>query len=103
MAGSKLLHFEAIELRNEFDRTIKLLEKLLGTGDSGKDIRFFRDSAGGEKKREPAAGFDPGEWEETLKKIQTKRLKLNQAIQEANFETKIEFRGEKMSIIGKHQ
>jgi hypothetical protein len=74
----KLLLFEAIELRSEFDRAIQLLEKMLGTGDSSaKELRFYRDSTSGEEKREPAAGFNSGEWEETLKKIQTKRLETN--------------------------
>ena len=35
---------------------------------------------------------------EKLKKIQTKRVKLNQAIQVANFECHIDYNGEKISL-----
>jgi hypothetical protein len=87
--------FEAIELRKEYDRRIKLLEQLLG-GEEGKQDRLFRRSD--EEKREPSADFDLGKMEENLKNIQTKRVKLNQAIQSANFESKIEYEGEMIPI-----
>ena len=87
--------FEAIELRTEYDRRIKLLEKLLG-GEQGKPDRLFRQSD--EEKREPTAEFDLRKMEEDLKTIQTKRVKLNQAIQLANFESKIEYEGETIPI-----
>lgn len=90
--------FEAVELRNEYDRHIKLIENLLGLEESqSKEMRFYRDTTGVEEK-EPAAGFNPKELEEKLKKLQTKRIKLNQAIQMANFETEIDYNGEKISI-----
>ena len=89
--------FEAIELRNEYDRHIKLIEKLTGVEYSkSKEIRFLRD--GDDEEKEPAAGFERKVFEEKLKKLQTKRIKLNQAIQIANFETEIEYNGEKISI-----
>jgi hypothetical protein len=87
--------FEAIELRKEYDRCIKLLEQLLG-GEQGKQDRLFH--RGDEEKREPSADFDLGKMEENLKSIQTKRVKLNQAIQLANFEYKIEHEGETIPI-----
>lgn len=90
--------FEAVELRNEYDRHIKLTEELLGLGAAeSKEMRFFRDPAGAEEK-EPAQGFDPKDLEEKLKKLQTRRIKLNQAIQMANFETEMDCNGEKISI-----
>ncbi|MBM4305313.1 MAG: hypothetical protein FJ115_00335 [Deltaproteobacteria bacterium] len=87
--------FEAIELRKEYDRRIKLLEQLLGSGQGKQDRLFHR---GDEEKREPSADLDLDKIEETLKNIQTKRVKLNQAIQLANFENKIEHEGETISI-----
>lgn len=47
---------------------------------------------------EPASDFDQKELEQRLKKMQTKRVKLNQAIQTANFEYKIDYDGERISL-----
>jgi hypothetical protein len=87
--------FEAIELRNEYDRHIKLLEELAESETSKRD-RLFREDR--EEKKEPVAEFDVKALAEKLKKIQTKRVKLNQTIQVANFECQIEFSGEKISL-----
>jgi len=87
--------FEAIELRNEYDRHIKQLEKLI-EGETSKRDSYFRDNR--EEKREPVAEFDVKALGEKLKKIQTKRVKLNQAIQVANFEYQIDYNGEKISL-----
>lgn len=90
--------FEAIELRNEYDRHIKLIEKLLESENSqGHEMRFYRDTAGVEEK-EAAADFNPKELEENLKTLKTKRIKLNQAIQITNFEAEIDYNGEKISL-----
>ncbi|MCG2720066.1 MAG: hypothetical protein L6266_05065 [Nanoarchaeota archaeon] len=87
--------FEAIELRNEYDRHIKLLEKLT-QGDQNKSDRFFNNRD--EEEREPASDFNQKELEEKLKRLQIKRVKLNQAIQVANFKYQIDYDGEKISI-----
>lgn len=87
--------FEAIELRNEYDRHIKLLEELLEE-DKSKRGRLLQSS--NEEEKEPAADFEQEELEERLKKLQTKRVKLNQAIQMANFEYQISYNGEDISI-----
>ena len=73
-----LVLFEAIELRKEYDRRIKLLEQLIG-GEQGKQARLFQRND--EEKREPSADLDLGKMEENLRSIQTRRVKLNQAIQ----------------------
>ncbi len=93
--NGNLYLFEAIELRQEYDRHIKLIENLLGETSSRRE-RLFRSSE--EEEREPAAGFDPTELEKRLKKIQAKRIKLNQAIQKANFDIQIDSDGEKISL-----
>ena len=87
--------FEAIELRNEYDRHIKLLEKL-AEDDGPKGERFFHNNK--EEEKEPVNDFKQKEIEETLKKLHTKRVKLNQAIQVANFKYQIDHNGEKISI-----
>ncbi len=73
--------YEAIELRNEYDRHVELLEGLLG--ESSKKRRLFNDD---DEDKDPAADFNQKEIENRLKKLQTKRVKLNQEIQKTNFE-----------------
>lgn len=90
----RLYLFEAIELRNEYDRHIKLLESLL-EGDNSKRDRFLSDR---EEEKEPVEDFKYQEIEQMLKKLQTKRVKLNQAIQVANFHYQVQFDGENISI-----
>jgi len=87
--------FEAMELRNTYDRHTKLLEQLV-EGEQTKRERLFASHE--EEEREPSAGFDPPHVTELLKKLQTKRVKLNQAIQVANFTAQIEFQGEQISL-----
>lgn len=90
-----LFLYEAIELRNEYDRHIGLLQGLLG--EPSKKGGFFSRNDNDED-REPAAGFNPKDTEESMKKLQTKRVKLNQEIQESNFGVKIDVVGEHISI-----
>src|SRR3990172_6814882 len=83
--------YEAIELRNEYDRHISLLQSLLG--EYSRKRGLFKDD-----DEEPTTDFDLKETEEKLKKLQTKRVKLNQKIQETNYEIKIDCEGESISI-----
>jgi hypothetical protein len=85
--------YEAIELRNEYDRHVELLEGLLG--ESSKKRGLFNDD---NEDKDPADDFDQKEIEDRLKKLQTKRVKLNQEIQKTNFEDQIEYEGKKISI-----
>ena len=87
--------FEAIELRNEYDRHIKLLEQLVAGEQTKREGLFHRSD---EEKREPTSEFEQHVIEERLKKLQTKRVKLNQAIQVANFQYQIEYQGEQISL-----
>lgn len=86
--------YEAIELRNEYDRHAELLEGLLGVESSRKRRLFNSD----DEDKDPAADFDQKEIEDRLKKLQTKQIKLNQEIQKKNFEIQIEFDGKEISI-----
>lgn len=92
---NNLYVFEAIELRNEYDRHIKTLEHVLGEKEAQRDRLFSKTR---EEVKEAAAEFDPDAIEEKLKKLQTKRVKLNQAIQISNFESQIDYQGEKVSL-----
>ena len=86
--------YEAIELRNEYDRHVELLEGLLG-GKSSKKRGLFNND---DEDEDPAADFDQKEIEDRLKKLQSKRVKLNQEIQKTNFGTQIEFDGKEISV-----
>jgi hypothetical protein len=89
----KLYLFEATALRDEYDEKIELIEQLLGSQDS--DHHFMRND---DEDKEPVSEFDIPDFQQRLKKLQTKRVKLNQAIQEANFKYKIDFGSEKISL-----
>lgn len=84
--------FEAIELRNEYDRHITLIEQLITGDDRGV---FYRSD---EEDKEPADDFDALLFKQELKKLQTKRVKLNQAIQKANFTYTFGYDGEKITL-----
>ena len=85
--------YEAIELRNEYDRHVELLESLSGVVSSKKRGLFNDD----DDDKDPAADFDQKEIEDKLRKLQTKRVKLNQEIQKKNFETQVEYEGREIS------
>ena len=87
--------FEAVNLRKEYDSHIRLLQNLL-TDETGSRGGFLSDRNNDNKQ--PADGFKEQEFEDKLKKLQTKRLKLNQEIQTANFNVKINFEGDLISI-----
>lgn len=93
--SGKLYLFEAIELRNDFDRRIKLLEHLVEK-DQTKNERLFRHSD--EEEKQPVADFDVKELEKALEGIQLKRVKLNQAIQKANFAYQVQQNGQELSL-----
>ena len=85
--------YEAIELRNEYDRHVELLQDLLG--ESAKKRGIFSDY---NDEKEASADFNQKEIEKRLKTLQTKRVKINQEIQKANFDTEVEFGGKKIRI-----
>ena len=86
--------YEAIELRNEYNSHVELLEGLLG--EPSKKRGFFHDDDDNDK--DLAADFNQKEIGNRLKKLQTKRVKLNQEIQKTNFDTQIEYEGTAISI-----
>jgi hypothetical protein len=85
--------YEAIELRNEYDRHVELLEGLIG--EPSKQRGLFHDN---DEDKDSAADFNQKEIEDRLKKLKTKLVKLNQEIQKTNFDTQIEYEGTEISI-----
>lgn len=86
---------EAVLLRSEYDRHISLLQGLLKSPEEKRGGFLSRDDS---EMKKPADDFNQKELEETLKKLQVKRMMLNQEIQCANFAVKISFEGENISI-----
>lgn len=97
MAKSKddLFLYEALALRDEYDSRISVLKHILTGSESSRDIY----SRGMDTTRkEFDDGFNAKQAEEDLKSLETRRVKLNQAIQAANFTAKFTFGGEAISI-----
>jgi hypothetical protein len=93
---NKLFLYEALELRAEYDARIKTLKDCLPeTKQNRERFSFSRDD---DVKRRPAPDFDVVTAREQLKKLELKRRKLNSAIQQANFNSPIEFGGNSISI-----
>lgn len=91
--SGKLFIFEAIELRNQYDANISILKDLLDqkiTNNYG--ITLSHDEQDCEYR------FDEKQMQIELKKLQTKRVILNQAIQVANLKTIIEYDNEEISL-----
>ena len=94
--NAKLYLYEALELRALYDRKIRLLNKLVKPEEGRRGAWSLVDREGGDLK--PAPGFELKAAEEGLKRLKTKRLKLNEAIQVANFRAELDFEGEKISL-----
>lgn len=93
---NKLFLYEALELRGEYDARIKTLRDCLPESrESRTRFSFARSNEGIYR---PSADFSVAAAREELRKMEVKRRKLNSAIQEANFERRIEFRGESINL-----
>ncbi len=93
--NGKLYLYEALELRGTYDREIRLLGRLIKP-EEGRRGGFLADRDSTELR--PVPGFDLADAEARLKGLKTKRLKLNEAIQVANFRAEIPFDGEPVSL-----
>jgi hypothetical protein len=88
--------YEALELRAEYDSRIKTLKECLPESRQNRERSFF--SRGNETRFRPGPDFDIKEVRRKLKNLEYKRRKLNNAIQQANFQNQIEFRDESISL-----
>lgn len=95
-AKNNLFLYEAIELRAEYDARIKTLRGLLPESRENRDRTLFRGDDG--VKRRPVRAFDTTECREELGTLSMKRRKLNNAIQRANFDTRVNAGGQEMSL-----
>ena len=92
----KLFIYEALELRAEYDARIKTLKDTLPETRQKRDRLFFtRDDDG---RRRPSPDFDMAEVRRQLRTLEVKRRKLNSAIQQANFNSLVEYRGESINL-----
>jgi hypothetical protein len=92
----KLFIYEALELRAEYDARIKTLKDTLPETRQNRDRLFFtRDDDG---RRRPSPDFDMAEVRRQLRTLEVKRRKLNSAIQQANFNSIVDYRGESVNL-----
>ncbi len=92
----KLFIYEALELRSEYDARIKTFKDTLPETKQNRDRLFLsRDDDG---RRRPCSDFDMTEVRRQLRKLEVKRRKLNSAIQQANFNSQVEYRGESINL-----
>lgn len=94
--NGKLFLYEALELRAEYDGRIKTLKDCLPeTKQNRRRLFFSRDDDG---RHRPSPDFDVTDVRRQLRKLEVKRRKLNSAIQQANFNNRIEFRGDSINL-----
>ena len=95
-AKNKLFLYEALELRAEFDARAKTLKDCLPEAKQNRSrLSFLRDEEG---MYRPSPDFSIAEARDQLRKLEIKRRKLNSAIQQANFQHRIDFRGEPINL-----
>jgi hypothetical protein len=92
---NNLYLYEALELRAEYDARIKTLKSLLPEARENRDKFSFRDE---ETRYRPVAAFNVDEVREALNKLALKKRKLNNAIQRANFDSKMTIGGQEMNL-----
>ena len=92
----KLYLYEALELRGEYDGRIKTLKDCLPETRQNRDRFSFSRSDDSVCRNSP--DFDIASARDELKKIEYKRRKLNNAIQKANFDHQIDFKGEMLNL-----
>ncbi|MCK5156975.1 MAG: hypothetical protein KAQ69_11130 [Spirochaetales bacterium] len=90
-----LLLFQALELRNNYDRKISLLKSIFETTGSKRDIFSVRSDI---DRKDFDDAFDFKQVEKDLKILETKRVKLNQAVQIENFSKTFQFKRSDISI-----
>lgn len=93
-ASGHLYLFEALLLREDYDRRLKVLERLVTPEQRGRGLLGL----GNDDTAEPAPGFEPEQAEEELKGLKARRLKLNRAVQACNVQSTLSFEGEAVTL-----
>jgi hypothetical protein len=94
--NGRLYLYEALELRALYDHKIGLLEKLARPDQARRASWGVLDKDGADLV--PAPGFDLKASEDTAARLRVRRMKLNEAIQVANFRAEIDLDGERISL-----
>jgi hypothetical protein len=89
--AKKLMLYEALELREEFNWRSKMMKALLP--ESNRHLIMGRDH-----DATPVERFDVKECRDIINTLEIKKRKLNDAIQRANFNHEVDVLGEKMSL-----
>ena len=92
----RLLIYEALELRSEYDARVKTLRSCLPETRRSDHVAFLSRFDDGAWR--PAEGVEPGALREELRTLEHKRHKLNVAIQGANFANTIAVGENKVSL-----
>lgn len=93
---NKLYLYEALELRAEYDAHIKTLRDCLPEARRNRDrIGMYRNE---EQQLRAAADFDVGAVQASLRALEYKRRKLNNAIQRANYANAVNAGGEMLDL-----
>lgn len=92
---TRLKLYEALELRSELDARIRTIQDCLPEARKNRN-RFF--SLREEGNRRPSPDFDLGTAREQMKRLELRRRKLNVAIQQVNFQHRIEHEGESLTL-----
>ena len=95
-SDKKLLIYEALELRSEYDAQIETLRKCLPESRNSSRASFLERGDGGTYR--PADGVDPSELRREIRALEHKRHKLNAAIQAANFTNTVHLGGEEVTL-----
>lgn len=93
---TKLYLYEALELRGEYVGRIKTLKDCLPESRQNRDRLLFSHDEGSRKR--PSPDFDVAASREQLAALEAKRRKLNSAIQNANYNYHIDFKGESINL-----
>jgi hypothetical protein len=94
---SALHLYEALELRAEYTARMATIKDCISGGESRRRrVSLWRDD---KNKSRPSPDFDAVREKEALRGLEFKQRKLNSAIQKANYETQIEFEGQKINLL----
>jgi hypothetical protein len=92
----RLILFEALELRSEYDARIKTLRACLPESKKNRDRFSF--STGEDMRTQSSMDFDVHRARKQVRALENKKRKLNSAIQEANFNYQVQFQGDTINL-----
>ncbi|MGD2086830.1 MAG: hypothetical protein PVH61_11675 [Candidatus Aminicenantes bacterium] len=92
----RLFLFEALELRSEYDARIKTLRDCLPESQKNRDRFSF--STRDDMRFQPSLDFDVNRARKQVQALEHKKRKLNSAIQEANFNYRVQFQEDTINL-----